>query len=320
MIMTKLLVGTDPEMMLRDTRTGLLKSAIGVIQGNKEKKVDLGNGCKAFPDNVNVEVNPSPAGDERALVSTIQNCLLSLSKAVYPYEIELRASGEYPKAECEHPDAKVFGCEPEFDAYELNIVQAPTCTTTFRSAGGHIHLGYEEEAYPLLAPTEDNDGMDRAWGRVWVIRMMDLFMGIPSLWMDQDPTSAARRKLYGNAGTHRPKDYGVEYRPTGNFWLRSPSMVRLVYQLSKFTVDFVAAKKHLELWEDNDTCRLYKPEELKKAINNSDKKLGSKFLNGLVKKHLPTNLYDAILVESETINEKAACSATWQELRMAWGF
>jgi hypothetical protein len=320
MAKTKLLVGTDPEMMLCDPKTGYLKSAIGVIHGNKEKKLDLGNGGKAFPDNVNVEVNINPADSDAALVATIKDCLYRLSKAVYPYQLELRASGEYPKSECQHPDALVFGCEPEFDAYEMAMVQAPSCETTFRSAGGHIHLGFADQVYPLTAPEDQDEGQARPWGRVWVVRMMDLFVGIPSLWMDQDPTSAARRKLYGNAGTHRPKDYGVEYRATGNFWLRSPALVQLIYRLSKFTVDFVAEKKHLELWKDEQTCTAYKVEDLKNAINNSDKKLGKTFLNGLVKKYMPAKLYEELLLACEPINGKRHCTATWTDLATAWGF
>src|SRR5688572_19752976 len=113
---TTLLVGTDPEFMLRD-KSGNLKSAIGVVKGTKENKVDLGGGSKAFPDNVNCEVNIPPGNSAAQLVENIRNCLYRLSKVVAPYTITLTASAEYPKKECEHPDAKVFGCEPEFDAY-----------------------------------------------------------------------------------------------------------------------------------------------------------------------------------------------------------
>lgn len=304
---TTLLVGCDPEFLLVNPKNGQLKSAIGVVKGTKENKFDLGNGNKAFPDNVNVEVNINPGKSSDELVENLRKCLYSLIKAVHPYTVTLQASGEYPKSECEHDDAKVFGCEPEFDCYKLEIVQAPSCETTFRSAGGHIHLGYAENKYPLMAPDEEDGGLQRAYGRVWVVRMMDLFMGIPSLWMDQDLTSPARRKLYGRAGTHRPKDYGVEYRPTGNFWLRSPATVRLIYDISKFVVDFVANKGHEKLWNgqpgsEDEKCIAYDVEEIQSAINNSDKKLASKFLNGLVKQYMPPKLFTEILVASEPVS------------------
>jgi len=293
--------GSDPEFMLVDGNGGL-KSAIGVVNGTKTEKIDLGGGNLLFYDNVLAEVNIKPGNSAEELVANIAACLKKLSKAVYPYKLHLQASATYPAAECKHPDAQVFGCEPEFCAYEMNIVQAPECKTTFRSAGGHIHLGYPEGFYPLTASPEEDGGVDRAWGRVWVVRMMDLFMGIPSLWIDQDPHSPARRKLYGKAGTHRPKEeYGVEYRATSNFWLRSPTTVKLTYDISQFVVNFVAERKYKELWDDENTCAAYDAQALRDAINNSDKKSASTFLNGLVKKYMPPALYSAVLAASEPI-------------------
>lgn len=303
--MTRLLMGTDPEFMLSDTKTGQLKSAIGVIHGNKDVKVDLGNGARCFPDNVNAELNIVPGNSPESLSDIIYHALHALKKTVYPYQITLRASDSYPKKECEHPDAKVFGCEPEYCAYDLAMVQAPSCETTFRSCGGHIHLGYSEEKYPLLAPEEDNDGADRPFGRVWTVRMMDLFFGIPSLWMDQDPTSAARRRLYGKAGTHRPKDYGVEWRSPGHFWMRSPETVKTAYLLSEWIVNFTAERGYRKFWKDDPTmnvqeaCFGYDVSALRSSIDNTNKEVASKFLNEIVKKYLPAELFSQILVHSE---------------------
>jgi hypothetical protein len=303
-------VGCDPEFMLVDN-DGALKSAIGVVQGTKDQKVDLGNGHRAFYDNVLAEVNIVPGADANALVSSVQDCLKRLAGIIYPYKLKLQASGTYPEKECRHNDAKVFGCEPEFDAYTMNIVQAPECTTTFRSAGGHIHLGFNQDVWPLLTPAKElPDGMwdrvDRDWGRVWVVRMMDLFMGIPSLWIDQDETSPARRNLYGKAGTHRPKeDYGVEYRATSNFWLRNPKVVALTYQISNFVVDFVAERQHEKLWAVNPSdpfdsqCKEYDVAGLQEAINTSNKEKAKVFLNSTVKKYMPASLYASLLLACE---------------------
>lgn len=332
--MTKIMLGSDPEFMLVD-RNGSLKSAIGIVDGTKEHKINLGNGHYMFFDNVLVEVNIKPAANAQEVVINFQDCLKRLSKSVYPYQLRIQSSAKYPTAECQAPEAKVFGCEPEYDAYGLSQVIAPTCTDTFRSAGGHIHLGYAKEVYPLLAPVVNDDRMDRDWGRVWVVRMMDLFVGIPSLFIDHDPTSAARRKLYGNAGTHRPKEeYGVEYRATSNFWLRSPKTVQLIYGLSQFVVDFVANREHLKLWksekdwmeecaaydekrgaEDPDLpvgkqCTAYNLSDLRDAINNSNKDKASRFLNEFVKKYLSRQLYQEIL---------AACEPTTQTFQREWG-
>lgn len=302
--MTQLLMGSDPEFMLVDNK-GVLRSAIGVVKGTKTEKVDLGNGNLLFYDNVLAEVNIRPGNSADAFVANVHKCLNSLKQAVYPLRLHLQESGSYPKEECQHPDAQVFGCEPEFCAYEMNMVQAPTCESTLRSAGGHIHLGYASEAYPLLAKVTNEDRMERDWGRVWVIRMMDLFMGIPSLWLDQDPTGVTRRKLYGKAGTHRPKEeYGVEYRATGNFWLRSPDMVRLTYRIADFVVKFVKEKGHLKLWDVNaetgeEACTAYDVEVLKDSINNTNKDKAKTILNGVVKQYMPADLYQQVLIACE---------------------
>jgi hypothetical protein len=122
--------------------------------------------------------------------------------------------------------------------------------------------------------------------------MMDLFVGLPSLFIDHDPTSAARRKLYGKAGSHRPKeDYGVEYRATSNFWLASPRLARVIYRLSDFTVDFVRNKRHLELWKDEENCAAYEPKKLRDTIDGSDIKTAKGMMEKLVKPLLPENLY-----------------------------
>jgi Phage phiEco32-like COOH.NH2 ligase-type 2 len=297
-------LGSDPEFMLTNS-AGELKSAIGVVRGTKEKKVSLGNGHMMFYDNVLVEVNITPGSTSRDVVANFSDCLKRLSKAVYPMRINLRASAKYPVAECQHPDAKVFGCEPEYDAYELQQVMPPTCEDSFRSAGGHMHLGVKKESWPLLSPITDGDRMKRDWGRVWVVRMLDLFVGIPSLFIDQDPTSPARRKLYGNAGTHRPKEeYGVEYRATSNFWLGSPKLVSLMYDLCNFTVDFVEANDHLKLWDVGDDpmeakCKAYSIDDLKKAINSSNKDIAGKILKGVVKEQMPRALYTRVLEACE---------------------
>lgn len=49
-----------------------------------------------------------------------------------------------------------------------------------------------------------------------VVKAMDLFLGVPSVLMDE---GEERKQLYGKAGAHRPKPYGVEYRTLSNFWI-----------------------------------------------------------------------------------------------------
>jgi Phage phiEco32-like COOH.NH2 ligase-type 2 len=299
----KLTLGSDPEFFLQD-KTGVFRSAIPIVKGTKEKKLNLGNGHWAFYDNVLAECNVKPGASEDEVYVNFGDCFRRLAKAVQPYILVPQASARFDASECTHPDAKVFGCEPEYCAYDLCQVQAPSCEDTFRSGGGHIHLGASDESYPLLAKIkEEDDRTDRDWGRVWVVRMLDLFVGIPSLFLDHDVTSAARRKLYGHAGTHRPKEeYGVEYRAVSNFWMRTPRILSLVYKLCMFTVKFVEEHGYERMWKDIDSCFGYNVADLRKAINESDKDLASSLLNGVVKEYLPANLMREIFKFAEPQN------------------
>jgi len=136
---------------------------------------------------------------------------------------------------------------------------------------------------------------------LWVVRMMDLFVGIPALLIDHDPTSAARRKLYGKAGSHRPKeDYGVEYRATSNFWLQSPKLARLIYRLSHFAVNFVRDNRHLELWKENE-CKGYDVADLQRTVNESDIKAARNMMEKVVKKFMPNELYVEVFKRSEPV-------------------
>lgn len=301
----KLSFGSDPEFMVFD-KNGSIKSAIGIVKGTKAKRIDLGNGHKLFYDNVLCEMNVSPGTDESEVIGLFADCFKRAATAIYPYRLRPQASCIYPPRECEHEDAKVFGCEPEFCAYEMQQLNPPTCEpgNTFRSAGGHIHLGCDTEVWPLKAPienvgTDDEDCSKRDWGRLWVVRMMDLFVGVPSLFIDHDSTSKARRQLYGKAGTHRPKDYGVEYRATSNFWLQSPKLTSLVYRLACFVVSFVGEQGHMQLWEDESTCKAYKIEDLREAIDNSNDAIARKLMEEIVKKYLPSKLYSEIFAMSQ---------------------
>jgi hypothetical protein len=53
--------------------------------------------------------------------------------------------------------------------------------------------------------------------RLWV-RITDIFVGIPSVLLDDEASQRQRRILYGKAGTYRMQPHGYEYRTLSNFW------------------------------------------------------------------------------------------------------
>jgi hypothetical protein len=275
--------GLDPEFMvtLRDE----LKSAIGVLP-KKDNAKDK-NGTRLYYDNVLAEVAVKPARNRDEALANVRDGLTLLAHAIVPAKFVVRASDTFPKSELKGDDALIAGCNPEWSVYNLQVIEPPEDVVDFkdgyywfkvpfRSCGGHIHIGSEELADPQYLFN--------------VVRMMDLFVAVPSLFMDTDPSSKARRRAYGMAGSHRCPDYGVEYRPLGNFWLSSPAHVALMYDLTEFVLKFVAKKGHERFWsvdearlDDDDPsvaykCFGYDLKALRKCINTCDKKQGEKFM------------------------------------------
>jgi hypothetical protein len=289
--------GSDPEFML--THMGELKSAIGILP--KKENPMIKNGHRFYFDNVLSEMAIKPASSKKEAIENTKDALQIMSSTILPCKISIKASGNYSKKDINCPDARIAGCDPEWDVYTLQCLFPPDSEvdmidghyqfkTPFRSAGGHIHIGSESLQDPMEIFS--------------AIRMMDLFIGIPSLFLDHDETSKDRRKIYGHAGSHRVPDHGLEYRVLGNFWFSSPDLFSLIYDLSEFVMNFVSEKTHERLWSvDEDmleedpieayTCFGYDVNLLQKAINTCDNKLATKFMM-VVSNYLPNGLMQEI--------------------------
>lgn len=279
--MAKFSFGADPEFMIIDTN-GKYRSAIGIVKGNKENKVSLGNEHYAFYDNVLAEVNIKASHSKTETIKNFGDCFKRLANLIgNNFRILPQASHTYDIKECQHPDAQVFGCDPEFSIYNkdengcLIRVEPPVSTpdNTFRSGGGHIHVGH-----PVCLPWDGGNP-------IRVVELLDCYVGIAAVCMDHDPTSAARRKLYGGAGTHRLKlEYGVEYRSLSNFWLVSPVLVNVIYDLVDFVLDIAVKNKNLVVVNT----------ETQKIINNGDRKKAMMAMTEK-KNHMPEKLYNEIM-------------------------
>jgi len=262
--------GSDPEFML--TRDGHYRSAIDVVHGDPENRICI-QGHQFYFDNVMAECAIKPARSKKKALEHFRECFQLYADMVRPHQLQVQASQTYPSVELRHPMARIVGCEPDFCAYEMAMKKGPKYAienTCFRSCGGHIHIGH-----PILV----SDGPE-PWLAVY---MLDLILGVTSLWIDKDHTSGARRGIYGQAGRYRPKDYGIEYRSLGNFWLKSPQLVSLTFDLCQFVVNMIVDGRASEFWTfDEDeffetqsssawTCHMYDAKQLRQGIDQSDK-------------------------------------------------
>jgi len=228
-------LGSDPELMLRDVKTNQLKSAIPIIPEGKKggRRLDVPGKNFVLHDNVLVEFNTEPAETNKDFVKTLGQVLVRIEKDIAKSGVKLclQTSADFPESELNSGEARLFGCEADYDAYALvrNEMEDEAAHQPFRSAGGHLHIGCHEKSPELTEILNDPSGL----GKVKVVKALDIFVGIISTFLDKDVTSKKRRSLYGRAGSHRPKEYGVEYRASGNWWLASPKHAKLLHKLSE---------------------------------------------------------------------------------------
>lgn len=246
----KFTIGTDPEFMLM--KGGKYVSAIPHMVGTKKKPQTLPSGGTLQRDNVAVEFATPPANSEDDFVEKVQTSIRE-TRALIPDGSLLRAvpSAHFDKRELKHPEALEIGCEPDFNAW-TGLQNEPPISDfragTLRSCGAHIHAGHRI--------------LEDVFAKQEMVQIMDYCVGIPSVILDYDMSALERRKLYGKSGAYRPTNYGVEYRTLSNFWLKSPSLVRLIYNLTHDSLKNLSENKYLNLIE------AFTPIKMRGAIDN----------------------------------------------------
>jgi hypothetical protein len=210
--------GADIEVFLKEK--GKYKSAARILSGTKTSPEKMACGAGLHFDNVACEFSSVVSTNEEEFIESLEAPLKEVGGLVSPLTVEHKAFADFPENQTTLPEEQEFGCDPDFDAWSLTINDSPDIENKqFRSCGGHVHLGYTEGS-----PEE----LQESFGKVKIVKMLDIFLGIPFVILDP---SHERRKLYGKAGSHRPKDYGVEYRVLSNMWTANKTFISLVYKL-----------------------------------------------------------------------------------------
>lgn len=280
--------GADPELMLVDPN-GTLTSAIPLIKGTKKEPQEVKGGA-VQRDNVMAEFNVTPSGTDEEFVHNIRTVMGELAKLVEPNRLAVRAYAQFPEAELDHPEAREFGCNPDFCAWPdrngvltMNKIPSHKALEPFRSAGGHFHLGHKKETEDILSDD---------FGKIEIVKMLDVFQGIPSVLLDPDQSAIERRSLYGTAGAHRPKDYGVEYRALGNFWLRSPDLVHLMYRLADLAIELTLNGESQQVIEQIGQ------KNIQDIINRSQPRKAKRVLMNVLKRYLSKETFESIRLNS----------------------
>jgi hypothetical protein len=117
--------------------------------------------------------------------------------------------------------ATELGCDPDFNAYTGVQNPVPDGNSDFRTAAGHIHVGWGE-GFDISSEDHMNDC-------IYITKALDNVLFVLSNMWDTDEK---RRELYGQRGSFRPKSYGMEYRVLSNAWLKHPAITEFVYKLT----------------------------------------------------------------------------------------
>lgn len=305
--------GSDPEFFLHNGER--ICSAIAYLPSDDEDKKKIIDNYAFYHDNVLAECTLPPAHSKQETVKIIRQGLQHLTDLTGLTISDLPSAHLHPD-ELDNEEAQRINCHAEFCAYmqeQVSKNEHMFKNSSLRTAGGHIHLGS-----PLIL--EDSN-------LYITIYLLDLFLGIPSLMLDNTAESKTRRTFYGHAGRFRQCEYGVEYRTLSNFWLTAPALVELIYDICQFTMDFLEEGRWKELW-NIDTEKLnsieawsdvnfhqrqcyaanYDVEGLQTAINTSHLKTAKPFIN-LAKKYLSKDIWKRI--ESHSSNKRNDLHCNW---------
>lgn len=216
--MNKILCGADPELFAK--KNGEFFSAHGLIKGDKKNPYPVKKGAVQV-DGMALEFNIHPASTAEEFCINVEDVLAELRAMVPDYEVVAVPVADFTAEHmaAQPAEALELGCDPDFNGWALMPNDKPDGSRLFRTASGHVHIGWTDG--------EDISPSSEHFNRCgFVAQQMDFFLGLPSLFYDGD---VRRREMYGKAGCFRPKSYGCEYRTLSNAWLNSKELMQWVF-------------------------------------------------------------------------------------------
>lgn len=310
----KITIGTDPELMLADDK-GVIVNSLPVLKKDKHDPIMLDKNTKLYCDNVLVEMAMKPALSSIEMVNRLTGCFRMATEALPPgYSLVPKAAHYYeelppkPSDEIIHlvttgqlPDDVIpmewqIGCNPNFDVYAGTMRNQSRFPNTLRTGSFHIHIGNknwnDEEEYELLTDPQKRKA----------IKLLDIFLGCPSVVFDTDESSKLRRSLYGGAGEWRPTPYGVEYRVLSNFALRSPLLAKACFDLAFYAMSFLNSGYDDHILKE---CNMM---DVQKAINGSDARLAA----SISRKYPIPHEIEAAIKDGKEQAAKLSMRQAWQ--------
>jgi hypothetical protein len=222
-------IGSDPEFFLK-SKKGIIPST-DILTIDKYNPINVGE-FAVFNDNVLVEGNIPPAKSAVEFISNMKE-LKAIITDITNCEVESLDSYKFTPEALKSPGAKVFGCSPYINAWKkVECSAANLAKESFRTAGFHIHMGYERESGVSVLKSQIDSAIAKAF---------DYFCVYPSRLISNDEV---RNGNYGEYGSYREKPYGVEVRSLGGYFTKD-EYLNWVYNQSIKTIEFVSDVENL---------------------------------------------------------------------------
>jgi hypothetical protein len=207
-----------------------------------------------------VEFNIVPAKTAKQFADNVKLVMDHLVKEITAkgLVVAIQPSAIFEEKQLDHPQAQEIGCMGDFNAWtcEPNPTLNADILGLVRTAGAHVHVSFDH-----------NGGRPKQDAQVKVVRMLDLALGLPSVWLDKDEL---RRKFYGKAGAFRAKAYGVEYRTLSNFWIKNRPLTEWTFKQVQWAFKKINDKEFRV--DPSDETRVMT------AINRADKGLAQELM------------------------------------------
>jgi hypothetical protein len=229
----KFLLGSDPEAFIVNDASGMVVSAKRFTSGAKHEPEDFGRGYALLNDNILIEGNVPPASTREEFCAYMNILHMMMSEKALTRGAHLHNSDceEISEMLLQTDEAQEFGCSSFRDAWNENIeIETPQLNGSYRPAGCHIHLGFNE-----LTPWSDSLKMA-------IVRAFDIFVTLPCI--EISGMNYRTSNLYGILGACRPRSYGIEARSLGGTFF-NPKYFGWIYDKVEEAINFAVENEDM---------------------------------------------------------------------------
>lgn len=263
------MLGSDPEIFVENQKGNVIPAF--KFLGSKKSPNNYGIGEHQYIENKPIYWDGFQAEFETSAntclawqVDSVQQGLKGTLDAALKYDKDAKLSiqtvmdipDDLLKNEAE--EHVEFGCMPSLNIYNMKGKIVSGRDLPYRSAGGHIHFGFE--------------GIKKTKVEIErIIKSLDAILGVACVALFAKYDNPKRRECYGLAGEYRLPKHGIEYRVLSNAWLSHPLIMNLVFDLARKALVF-GQKDFLKYWKATE-------KETINCINNCDVNKAKTILN-----------------------------------------